>query len=181
MDIWDELIQVRSENNDLSQRIRTCASMIVACLNSESSEKEKRGLINRLVRISSEIGTFRNSADAISEEALSFINQHGEDQPDGTRRTPNKLKKQLIHEHLVPCTFLSKAIVERRPNTEKIHKLLLENGIRCIVLDQEDRKLVAAKLGQSMPEDWQLGHNPFLRYRQAGINNFTVKESHIRP
>ncbi|OUR80383.1 hypothetical protein A9Q83_01400 [Alphaproteobacteria bacterium 46_93_T64] len=181
MKIWNELIQLRSENQDLSQRIRTCASMIVACLNSESSDKEKRELTNRLVRVSSEIGDYRRSADAISEEARLYIAQFGEKRRNGIVRIPKELKKDLMHEHLVPCAFLSQTIFSSRPSREEIHKLLIEYGIRCIVLKEEDDKINAAKLNKSMPENWQLGHDPFLRYQLAGINNFTVKERHIHP
>ncbi|WP_339631441.1 hypothetical protein [uncultured Sneathiella sp.] len=180
-DIWYEIIQIRSENQEPMERIRTCASMIDACLHSKSSKKEKRELTNRLVQISSELGDFRRSADTISEDARSFVNQIGQWRRDDTLRTPRDRKKELIHEHLVPCAYLSKTIVSSHFNTGETFKLLLEYGIRCIVLKSEDTKINNAKLNKTMPEDWQIGHNPFIRYQLAGISRFTIKEKYIYP
>ena len=65
------------------RRLTTCSDLIVLCVKSRSTPQEKKEIIGKLVRISSEAGSYRNTADVISSEAFVFLKQNEKVTPKG--------------------------------------------------------------------------------------------------
>ena len=180
-ELWENIINERKENTILMQRLETCSKMIEACLESNSTEKEKLELIKKVIRVSSEINDFRKTADIISDSANQFVLDNGKKLRNGNISLPREMKKKLRHEHLVPCSILANIIVSEKANDKAIYEVLLKNGIRAIITKEEDIKIDKMNLKSNMPLSWRLGDNPFIRYTESNVNKLSIKATKISP
>lgn len=184
--LWQQVVEKRSNNSSLLRRIDTCTAMISACMNSGSEDKEKVKLIGPIIRLSSEVGVFRRSADAMSEEAISFIKANAVSKRNAASGEdilvlPGYQKKQLRHEHVVPCAFLAKLFVADGLDSARVGEELLKTGLRSIISIAEDTKINGHGLQKRMPKNWKIGDNPFLRYVVGGVSDLIVKPENIDP
>jgi len=180
-DLWEKIINKRKENAALKQRLETCSKMIDACLKSNSTEKEKLELTKKVIRVSSEINDFRKTADIISDSANQFVLDNGKELRSGNISLPRVMKKELRHEHLVPCSILANVIISEKTNDKAIYEILLKNGIRAIITKEEDKKIDNKNLRSNMPLSWRLGDNPFIRYTESDVNTLNIKAANISP
>lgn len=180
-ELWENIKKRRTENIVLKQRLETCAKMIASCLKSNSPEKEKLELIKKIIRISSEVGDFRKTADVISSHALQYVSDRGRRLKNGDISLQSHMKNELRHEHLVPCSVLAKLIHTNQLQENMIYNALIENGIRAIITKEEDKKIDIIKLKSKMPDSWEFGCNPFARYSISQIHNLQIKPTNIAP
>jgi hypothetical protein len=179
--LWQDVQRIREGNVALKQRLETCSKMIAVCQVSNSTKKEKLELIKRVIRISSEIGNFRNNADVISLSAKNFVLKNGRELRSGNISLPREMKKELRHEHLIPCSVLANIFFLENAEENQIYDALLRNGIRAIITTDEDSKIDERNLRSKMPQEWKLGANPFVRYVKSGLNEIVVKPGYFSP
>ena len=91
-------------------------------------------------------------------------------------------KRNTLLEHMIPASFIKKALVEARDNEAEMKKILLNSGSVVIVLRSEDKMLKAAGLNKVMPSNWLgFGDDPVKRYLVAGINIADTEIVHEGP
>jgi len=181
--LWESVIEKRESNEILTTRLNTCSMMIETVLSSDSDFKEKKDFVNRITRFSSELAPFRKTTELISVNAQAYVKKLRL-KPTNRKHyhVPAPKKKNLRHEHVVPCAFFANHIMEKQPNRVEVYQILLRFGIRSIITDQEDDALRKSKLTKTMPVDWDFNQNPFLRYQ--GIEDFqglTLKPENLYP
>ncbi|MEK9713629.1 MAG: hypothetical protein VW258_13780 [Thalassolituus sp.] len=80
-------------------------------------------------------------------------------------------RKDLVHEHVVPHSFVMEKLLSLEEVTPEKVKIVLEKFyIICAITKDEDRKLTAAGLRSKMPESWnEYDDSVFARYEAVGI------------
>lgn len=149
-EIHRKAIEIRRNKNELIARLDTFSNIIHYSLDSIDNDNERiiRSIINRLVRESSEVGSYLNTTDLIAV------------------KTPRK--KERRHEHVVPCNCITNYLIDNKHKLSKkdICDVLLNNGLRAIISISDDKKLNQ----KSMPSNWEFGMNPLMRYKPIIAN-----------
>jgi hypothetical protein len=94
------------------------------------------------------------------------IRSNGNGQGKGT--------KLATFEHMVPASVqfgLIKSVYGEKGEviSDDLHNILHLCGKVVVMTKDENRLLVDGKLNQAMPDSWNLGDNPIVRYTQVGI------------
>ena len=81
-------------------------------------------------------------------------------------------RTRLRFEHAEPLSLLIKDLLESKPLTSDQLAGELERRLRhcAVITPEEDKKITAAGLRQRMPDGWKPGGDPWIRYREAGLN-----------
>jgi len=169
--LWQELIELRLKDKPLNIRIMEYSECIHLLLATKTAAS--KSLIDRAVRESTEVKRYMDTADTMTENARKFMEENGI--PDGQKSKEIYLRKEdqgtLRHEHPVPVNTISLELIgnNSKYNTpEKIKELLIEYGIRCIMMNDENKKIDKGyKI--SMPENWDFTQNPFARYKNKNL------------
>lgn len=142
--------------------------------------KEGAKAINNMVRKLSESGDYKKTTHLISLAAKKMLVEKCRD--GNLLGTINKLNssRELLHEHVVPCSVLSKVIATKRFSGKlALADYLNKMCLRAWVTGEENRKLPKSK----MPAGWD-GDDPMARYIDAGIKveafDFQKMEDDIR-
>lgn len=83
----------------------------------------------------------------------------------------SSFSKKLRFEHTVPYAFYVEALdrIHREHKLDtKAFGLCMKSINICIILEEENRKL-DSMYKSGMPQGWQWGDDPFVRYRECGI------------
>jgi len=142
--------------------------------------KEGAKAINNMVRKLSESSDYKKTTHLISVAAKKMLVEKCCD--GNLQGTINELNssRELLHEHVVPCSVLSKIIATKcfsgkRALADYLNKMCL----RAWVTGEENRRLPKSE----MPEGWD-GDDPMSRYKDAGIKvedfDFQKLEEDIR-
>ena len=132
------------------------------------------------------VAKFVSSADKykISEGALQHIKLIGLNplEPIHIKKYIYGKNRATLLEHMIPASFIKKALVESRDNEVHMKKILSNAGSVVIVLRKEDELLKAAGLNKLMPSNWEgFGDDPTKRYLVAGINIAEIEIIHEGP
>lgn len=85
------------------------------------------------------------------------------------RALPNVAGAPLRSEHVYPLNLLSRDLLAAEPTVEACGRIVAERLVVAVITVEEDARLAAAGLSRGMPAGWD-GHDPFDRYRAAGLD-----------
>lgn len=85
------------------------------------------------------------------------------------RALPNVAGAPLISEHVYPLNLLSRDLLAAEPTVQTFGRIVADRLVLAVITAEEDARLAAAGLSRAMPAAWD-GHDPFDRYRAAGLN-----------
>lgn len=88
-----------------------------------------------------------------------------------SREAKGLKRKDVIHEHVVPHSFLMNKLLTLEPLTnENILSILKRYYVICAITKGEDKLLTAAGLRSKMPDGWdELNDSIYARYEKVGI------------
>ncbi len=107
--------------------------------------------------------------DWVSEGAARILDRGYEARIVNRKQHPVELR--LMADHAVPLAVI-KAELWRKPQSwsrESLRSFLRQNLRRGVIAFTEDQGLNKRKLRDRMPEDWQMGGDPYARYYAVGI------------
>lgn len=168
-DLYNTILEKRENNKDLSDRLDLYSNLIVCALSHLNADNEKNvsEVINNLVRKSSELRPFMRTTDIVSSEI-------------------KLTSKQIRHEHVVPCIFITNNFITIKKKgrvmlKEDIKVILMDYGIRAL-LSKKENKTIDKNYKKTMPLYWSLLNegmlttkpNPLMRYK-AIIKNISPR------
>ncbi len=78
-------------------------------------------------------------------------------------------ERELVYDHVVPFSLLQgKLLALKKVTRGSVRRVLEEFGTICLISKEEDNELNKARLGRSMPPNWD-GKDIWARYKAVGI------------
>ena len=113
--------------------------------------------------------TLYNDEYYISERALEKLNSDNIDLDKRYSRISfYGSKKPYIYEHAIPAKVIRDLLLKCKSN--EVKSIFDKAGIVALILKEEDKELNNCDLKSKMPDGWEIGDDPKLRYKKAGID-----------
>ena len=119
-----------------------------------------------------------NDFYCISENAYKFLSDKNIIEPY-TRSAIYKIKdlknkKMFIFEHPIPASYVSSMIINSDRSLKSIAEILSKTDYVAILTQDEDCE-INKTLKSSMPRNWEIGEDNFIRYRNTSIKLLSNK------